>query len=86
MQPGDQLVLIVTTNTNTTIATPAGWSSLGTRQDGTPDMTSTVFTRTADGTTAGSTVAAALGTSSKASAHWSPTPARPRDHSHLVGR
>ena len=61
VQAGDQLVLIVTANRNTTIDTPAGWSPLGVpRQDGSPDMTSAVFTRTADGATAGSTVTAPL--------------------------
>ncbi len=67
VQAGDQLVYIVTANRNTTATTPAGWTLLGTRQDGTPDMTSWVFTRTADGTTAGTVVSSSLGTSSKVS-------------------
>jgi PKD repeat protein len=67
VQAGDQLVYIVTANTNTTATTPAGWTLLGTRQDGNPDMTSWVFTRTADATTAGTTVSSSLGTSSKVS-------------------
>lgn len=62
---GDQLIYIVTANASTTITTPAGWTLIGTRQDGTPDMTSWIFTRTADGASAGSTVTATLGVSSK---------------------
>jgi PKD repeat protein len=60
VQPGDQLVLFVTANTATTATTPAGWTLLGTQQDGGPDMTSWVFTRTAVAGTAGSTVTATL--------------------------
>jgi PKD repeat protein len=67
VQAGDQLLLIVTANSNTTATTPAGWTLLGTRQDGTPDMTSWVFTRTAAASTGGSVVASTLGTSSKVS-------------------
>jgi PKD repeat protein len=69
VQAGDQLVMVVSTNTNTTIDTPAGWNLLGTEQDarpgGTPDMTSAVFATTADGSTAGSTVGISLGGISK---------------------
>ena len=61
VQPGDQLVLIITANANTTASTPAGWTLLGTRADGTPDMTSWVFTSTAVAGTAGSTVTSTLG-------------------------
>jgi PKD repeat protein len=63
VQAGDQLVLVVSANRATTIATPTGWTQLDTRQDG--SLTSSVFTRTADGATAGSTVAADLGAQSK---------------------
>ena len=66
VQAGDQLVLIVTFNRNVSIDTPAGWTQLGVpRQDGSPDMTSAVFTRTADGATAGTTVTTPLGAISK---------------------
>ena len=64
---GDQLILVVTANVNTTISTPSGWTLLGTQQDGTPDLTSSVFTKTASITDPGSTVAATLGTSAKVS-------------------
>ena len=64
---GDQLLLFVTTNANTTISTPAGWTLLGTRQTGAPDTTSWVFTRTADASVAGTSVQAALGTFAKTS-------------------
>ncbi len=65
VQPGDQLVYIVTANSATTATTPAGWTLLGTAQDGSPDMTSWVFGRTADGASAGSTVSSTLGVSAK---------------------
>jgi PKD repeat protein len=65
VEQGDQLLLFITANLNTTISTPAGWTLLGTRQDGSPDLTSWVFTRTAAATTAGSTVSGTLGTSGK---------------------
>ncbi len=67
VQAGDQLVYIVTANSNTTATTPTGWTLLGTRQDGIPDMTSWVFARAADATSAGSTVTSTLGASSKVS-------------------
>lgn len=69
VQEGDQLVLAVTVNTDATITTPAGWTLLGTEQDGrngaAPDMSSAVFTTTADAGTAGSTVTATLSSRSK---------------------
>jgi PKD repeat protein len=65
VQPGDQLVYVVTSATATTIDTPTGWTLLATQQDGAPDMTSSVFTRTADATTPGMSVSAVLGQSSK---------------------
>ena len=59
VRAGDQLVLVVAANKDTTISTPAGWTLLGSAQDGLsvtdPVMTSAVFTRTAVGGTAGST-------------------------------
>lgn len=64
--PGDQLVLIVTINSAATMTTPAGWSLLGTAQDGTPDMRSSVFTRTADVATAALPVSVPLSATSKA--------------------
>jgi PKD repeat protein len=60
-------VYIVTANRSTSITTPAGWALLDTEQDGSPDVTSWVFTRTADGSTAGSTVTVSLGAQSKTS-------------------
>ncbi|MDW3214193.1 MAG: PKD domain-containing protein [Ilumatobacteraceae bacterium] len=69
VQAGDQLVMVVSTNTDTAIATPAGWTLLGTALDGrtitSPNMTSAVFTRTADGAAGGATVGLSLGTISK---------------------
>ena len=71
VQAGDQLVYVVTVNSVTTATTPAGWTLLGTREDGrdeaNPDMTSWVFTRTADAGLAGSTVSSTLGAQRKAS-------------------
>ena len=63
VQVGDQLLLFVTVNVSTTATTPAGWTLLGTQQDGSPDMRTWVFTRTAVAGTAGSTVTSTLGTS-----------------------
>ena len=65
VEPGTQLVYIVTANSSTTATTPPGWTLLGTAQDGNPDMTSWVFSRTADAASAGSVVSITLGTSSK---------------------
>jgi PKD repeat protein len=67
VQAGDQLVYILTTNVATTATTPSGWTLLATASDGSPDMRSWVFTRTAAANTAGSAVAITLGTSAKAS-------------------
>jgi PKD repeat protein len=58
---GDQLLLFVTANIATTASTPAGWTLLATQQDGTPDMRSWVFTRTA--TAGGGSVSSTLGSS-----------------------
>ena len=66
VEPGDQLVLVVTINSAATISTPSGWSVLGTATDGTPDMRSTVFTRTADAATAGTSTTVGLSALSKA--------------------
>ena len=65
VQEGDQLVLVVTANTNTTATTPTGWTLSDTRQDGGPDMTSWVFTRTAPSGLGGSLVNVPLGRTSK---------------------
>jgi len=65
VQAGDQLVYIVTSNTSTSTTTPPGWTLIGTAQDGSPDMTSWVFARTADASSAGSVITLTLGTSSK---------------------
>jgi PKD repeat protein len=65
VQTGDQLVLVVTANASTTATTPAGWTLLGTQTEGSPDMTSWVFTHTAPAGIGGSTVAIPLGASAK---------------------
>lgn len=67
VQPGDQMVLFVTSNVATTLTTPTGWTLLGMQSDGTPDMRSWVLTRTASAGTGGSTVSATLGASGKVS-------------------
>jgi alpha-tubulin suppressor-like RCC1 family protein len=61
---GDQLVLMVTTNRAATLATPAGWSLLGTVSDGT-EVRSWTLTRTAVAGTPGSTVPVSLDAASK---------------------
>ena len=65
VEPGDQLVLVVTINSAATMSTPAGWTLLGTATDGSPDMRSSVFTRTADAASGGSSVTVALSAQSK---------------------
>lgn len=55
VQAGDRLVLFVSANRAATATTPAGWTLLATKSDGT-DMRSWVFTRAAVAGTAGSTV------------------------------
>jgi PKD repeat protein len=64
---GDRLVLVVTAAAATTASTPNGWTLVNTRDDGTPDMRSWVFTRTAAANTPGSSVTSTLGTSTKVS-------------------
>ncbi len=63
---GDQLVLVATSNTVATHATPAGWTLLGSVVDGT-EMRSSVWTRTAVAGVPGSTVRVALSALSKTS-------------------
>lgn len=63
VQAGDQLVLFITANVATTASTPAGWTLLGTQSDGSPDMRTWVFTRTA--VAGGGTVSSALGATAK---------------------
>ncbi|MBI5088778.1 MAG: hypothetical protein HZB15_07965 [Actinobacteria bacterium] len=67
VQVGDQLLLFVTANIDTTATTPTGWTLLATQQDGTPDVRTWVFTRTAAAGVAGSTVTSTLGASGKVS-------------------
>jgi len=57
VEAGDQLLLIVTANKAVTLTTPAGWTVLGSADDGAPDMRSWILTTTATGTSAGSNVA-----------------------------
>ncbi len=67
VQPGDQLVLVATTNTAATHTTPAGWTLLGSTVDGT-EMRSSVYTRTTPvGGLAGTTVRVAVSGLSKTS-------------------
>jgi alpha-tubulin suppressor-like RCC1 family protein/chitodextrinase len=66
VQPGDQLVLVATTNTAATATTPAGWTLLSSAVDGT-ELKSSVWTRTAVAGTAGSTVRVVLSAISKTS-------------------
>ncbi len=61
---GDVLVMFVSTNRAATASTPAGWTLLGTRSDGT-DVRSWAFTRSAAAGTAGSTVSVTLDAQSK---------------------
>jgi PKD repeat protein len=64
---GDGLVLIVTANKDTTTTTPTGWTLFGTESDGTPDMRSWAFARSASAGLGGTTVSVTLGTQSKVS-------------------
>ena len=64
VQVGDVLVMFVSTNRAATASTPAGWTLLGTRSDGT-DVRSWAFTRTAVAGTPGSTVSLTLDALSK---------------------
>lgn len=67
VQPDDVLVLLVATNRLATLATPPGWTPLGTVTDGT-DLRSWAFTRLAAAGTPGSTVTLALDAQSKVDA------------------
>lgn len=64
VQDGDVLALLVSTNRLASVSTPAGWTLLGTRTDGT-DLRSWAFTRAAGAGTGGSTVTVALDAQSK---------------------
>ncbi len=66
VQTGDTLVLFATTNRNATMTTPAGWTPLGTRLDGT-DLESWAFTRTAPAGAGGTSVQVTLDAMSKTS-------------------
>ncbi|HEX9644572.1 MAG TPA: PKD domain-containing protein [Acidimicrobiia bacterium] len=66
VQQGDVLVLVVTVNRNTSVnSAPAGWTLLGTEQDGSPDMESWLYTRTAPAGYGGAQVAVGLAGRSK---------------------
>jgi PKD repeat protein len=68
VQQGDQLLLIVTVNRDTNVTTPpAGWTLLGTEQDGSPDMESWLYTRTAPAGYGGTAVSLTLAATSKTS-------------------
>ena len=64
VQAGDVLVMFVSTNRLATVTTPAGWTQLGSRTDGS-DLRSWAFTRTAAAGTPGSSVTVALDAQSK---------------------
>ncbi len=64
VEAGDVLVLFVSTNRAATASTPAGWTLLGIRSDGT-NVRSWAFTRIADPATAGSSVVVSLDAMSK---------------------
>lgn len=64
VQTGDVLVMFVATNRLATVTTPAGWTLLGTRTDGT-DLRAWAFTRSAVAGTPGSTVTVVLDAQSK---------------------
>ncbi|MEV0456349.1 PKD domain-containing protein [Catellatospora methionotrophica] len=66
VQTGDTLLLFLSVNRAATMTTPAGWTLLGTKTDGT-DMVSWVFTRTAVAGTAGSSVTTTFDAITKAS-------------------
>jgi PKD repeat protein len=66
VQAGDVMVLFATTNRNATMTTPTGWTSRGSRLDGT-DLESWAFTRVAPTGAAGSRVTTTLDASSKVS-------------------
>jgi PKD repeat protein len=67
VQPGDQLVLVITHNRQTAYTAPAGWTLLGQAADGSPDMFSFVYTTTAGPATAGSVVASPTALTTKTS-------------------
>ena len=57
VQAGDVMVLFVTSNSaNAVTADPAGWTFVGERQDGAPDLRTRLYDKVATGTDAGSTV------------------------------
>lgn len=64
---GDRLVLVVTTNRAATLATPSGWTLLGTVSDGT-EVRSWILTRSAATGLPGSTVTLSLDAASKTNA------------------
>ncbi|MGZ4550299.1 MAG: PKD domain-containing protein [Blastococcus sp.] len=64
VQAGDGLVLVLSTNSTVTGATPAGWTAAGSRLSGTGPNTQ-VFSRVAGATDAGGTVTVALSGQSK---------------------
>jgi PKD repeat protein len=66
VQTGDALVLFATTNRDAQLSTPAGWTLLGVRLDGT-DLESWAFTRTAQTGAAGTAVNLSLDALSKVS-------------------
>ncbi len=68
VQPDDLLVLSVTANGSTSLAAPAGWTLLGTEEDGSPDLLTQVWTRRADSGDAGSTVSVTVSSTQKTTA------------------
>ncbi|MGZ4508079.1 MAG: PKD domain-containing protein [Blastococcus sp.] len=65
VQPGNGMVLVLSTNSGVTGTTPAGWTQVG-AQAAAPSVSTQVFSRVAGATDAGSTVTVGLSGSAKA--------------------
>ncbi len=66
VQTGDVMVLFATSNSNNAVSTdPAGWTFLGERTSGSPDLRTRLYDKVATGTDAGSTVTVTYAASNK---------------------
>ena len=66
VQAGDVMLLFATSNSNNAVATdPAGWTFVGERTSGSPDLRTRLYDRVATGTDAGSTVTVTYAASNK---------------------
>jgi hypothetical protein len=65
VQDGDTMLLFVTLNGVTTTSPPAGWTQIAEQTDGSPDIVTRVFRKTAVATDSGTTVTVALGATQK---------------------